>query len=872
MKHFVSLVLTLAVAAATLPAACAAESSGKWKAVAGQCEELGLQVAWYPEYEGLMRRYGTDRMLLVEAGQSYLCKLNDNVKLAGPFDAFGEFNKSGLAPACQNGKWGMVDRDGKAVVDFVHPGQYEAELAGEDYPEFRDRDGKDAPPYALVKMDGTLLTGYDFWAYRPFVNGFAMVTDGTSGWGFVDIAGRAITGQKYSAESLNDAKMGGDEFGPDGYAIVINADLKGYNIINSRGEELLAKPSYIKPWRAGHGLWGYEDRDSCKVGFMDGEGRVVIQPQYMYMKGIKGYRMGYEFNESGIAHVYTEDSPEGYDIDLGGNRMETISAAGKDAAKDTDWYEGLKWRNARGDSVFAGDAHDGPWGFMNEAGEQMVPAIFDAVGYFDYGYATVMVDGVFGLLANPLELYQTIDAFEKATGGKLDVTWVNTDHALVALSADQLIAERKLMGYSGPKVSIATPYYDYGLLDLAGRRLVPTIYGHSEYGGLISGKRFGFFTGKRSQDGNSVVYADLLGNEFTPEDIREELEFDTVCDYGSEHPYYYGNDWTNEQLVPGRFDNVGYFTDGVGVVSLDGASFVIDRTGETLFTIDPEVYSEYDDEFHEGLLKVKDKTTGKWGAVDKTGKLVIPCQWGAMSRFGEGLACVRETEDGKEGYINTAGELLMPCILDGYNAPNIWYEPDVLIAVEYQGQRGVWRNPTRKDKVSDWAKAEVTAAAEAGYVTESCKAYQTYAINREQFASLAVNYLEKKTGQAIVPAPADAFTDTADEAVLKAYAAGIVQGMGDGVFGPGRPLSREQLATMLWRAMNKAGMTAEIPADLTGYSDSPQVSKWAEESLSALIGLEVMVGTGGNSLSPKASCTVEQAILLVFRAAERGPF
>ena len=159
------------------------------------------------------------------------------------------------------------------------------------------------------------------------------------------------------------------------------------------------------------------------------------------------------------------------------------------------------------------------------------------------------------------------------------------------------------------------------------------------------------------------------------------------------------------------------------------------------------------------------------------------------------------------------------------------------------------------------------AATQAGYVTESCKAYQTYTITREQFASLAVNYLEKKTGQAIVPAPADTFTDTVDEDVLKAYAAGVVQGMGDGLFGPGRPLSREQLATMLWRAMEKAGVTAE-PTDLSGYTDNDKVSDWARDSVAALAGLKVMEGNGGGLLSPKNSCTVEQAILLVYRAAK----
>lgn len=73
---------------------------------------------------------------------------------------------------------------------------------------------------------------------------------------------------------------------------------------------------------------------------------------------------------------------------------------------------------------------------------------------------------------------------------------------------------------------------------------------------------------------------------------------------------------------------------------------------------------------------------------------------------------------------------------------------------------------------------------------------------------------------------------------------------------------------MLWRAMSKAGMTEEASADLTAYTDGGEVSSWAGNSLSALVGLNVMAGTGDNRLSPKDSCTVEQAVLLVLRAAK----
>lgn len=288
MKRFTSFILMMAMLVGLLPAH-AAES--RWVTVQRQCAALGLKVNWFSGYEGLMRRYGTDRMLLVLNGQSYLCPLNSRSSLAGPFDAFGEFNGAGLAPACQNGKWGMVDMDGNTVVDFVHDGQYEAELAGENYPEFRGKDGKDAPPYALFTKDGKQLTEYLYQNHDRFINGYAMVTSGGTlfdggyeGWGFVDANGYAVCEEKYRHDALNWYKYPTETateygvFDRDGFAIVCTD--KGFNVINNQGRELLNTPTRKRPWRAGDGAWGFVDVESGKVGFIDGNGEIIEEPQY----------------------------------------------------------------------------------------------------------------------------------------------------------------------------------------------------------------------------------------------------------------------------------------------------------------------------------------------------------------------------------------------------------------------------------------------------------------------------------------------------------------------------------------------------------------------------------------------------------------
>ena len=51
---------------------------------------------------------------------------------------------------------------------------------------------------------------------------------------------------------------------------------------------------------------------------------------------------------------------------------------------------------------------------------------------------------------------------------------------------------------------------------------------------------------------------------------------------------------------------------------------------------------------------------GKWGWIDRTGALVIPCEWEEVSRFSEsGLASAKR--GGKWGWIDRTGALAIPC-------------------------------------------------------------------------------------------------------------------------------------------------------------------------------------------------------------------
>ena len=99
----------------------------------------------------------------------------------------------------------------------------------------------------------------------------------------------------------------------------------------------------------------------------------------------------------------------------------------------------------------------------------------------------------------------------------------------------------------------------------------------------------------------------------------------------------------------------------------------------------------------------------------------------------------------------------------------------------------------------------------------------------------------------------------------------IVSGYEDGTFGPGRTLTREQLASILWNYARYKGadVTASEAASLSDYNDASQVSRWAEQAVRWAVEEGVISGVGGQTLDPKGSATRAQGarMLMTLRDA-----
>lgn len=126
--------------------------------------------------------------------------------------------------------------------------------------------------------------------------------------------------------------------------------------------------------------------------------------------------------------------------------------------------------------------------------------------------------------------------------------------------------------------------------------------------------------------------------------------------------------------------------------------------------------------------------------------------------------------------------------------------------------------------------------------------------------AMLVQILYNKAGRPAVE-KTDAFTDVRDsdwfsDAVAWASKRGIVNGYGDGKFGPDDSITREQLVTMLWR---DAGKPAADQDELQDCPDAGDVSQYAAEAVNWAVGRTIIRGYTDGRIKPKNLATRAEA-------------
>ena len=173
-------------------------------------------------------------------------------------------------------------------------------------------------------------------------------------------------------------------------------------------------------------------------------------------------------------------------------------------------------------------------------------------------------------------------------------------------------------------------------------------------------------------------------------------------------------------------------------------------------------------------------------------------------------------------------------------------------------------------KASEWAEPELKEASKENLIPEIFdEADLTKNITRKEFAHTVVKMYEKITGQKAVPIAKNPFTDTKDKEVLKAYNIGITNGTSDTTFSPDDLITREQMATMMTRALTKAGKDTSRPESAKLFADDSEFSGYAKDSIYYMSSIEIIKGVGENKFNAKGNASREQALAISIRCVKK---
>lgn len=120
---------------------------------------------------------------------------------------------------------------------------------------------------------------------------------------------------------------------------------------------------------------------------------------------------------------------------------------------------------------------------------------------------------------------------------------------------------------------------------------------------------------------------------------------------------------------------------------------------------------------------------------------------------------------------------------------------------------------------------------------------------------------------------ANNFTDVSssdwyDKAASWAQSKGIITGYEDGRFGPNDPLTREQLALILYNYAKSEGHSTSTKADLSKFADDTSTSPWAQQAMSWAVGEGLLSGRGVNMLYPTGTATRAEVAQIMMNFCE----
>ena len=329
---------------------------------------------------------------------------------------------------------------------------------------------------------------------------------------------------------------------------------------------------------------------------------------------------------------------------------------------------------------------DGKKGYVDRLGREVVPPLYDKIEFWDSVYAKVYIGQKAGLVnyRQGKEIlppqYETVSSFRDGfativSGGQrgvvsaagLKIMPFKYDKILAFSKDEYLVVQNNKKGLIyADGTEMTPPKYDHielvkirdvgdyikvwigekcGYLAISGKEILPIQYdvlGHPNQHAIVKAKLQGKWG-----------YINLYGKEIIP------IQYDKIEAFSNNEflkVTINGKlgllDNRGKEIVPAEYENLRDLHAGNIGLKRNGEWSIADKqTGKEIAAGSYEDIASY---FQEDFLAAKQN--GKWGFIDKTGKVTIPFMYDYPASFFLGVAVVRL---GKESFtINKKGERL----------------------------------------------------------------------------------------------------------------------------------------------------------------------------------------------------------------------
>lgn len=170
--------------------------------------------------------------------------------------------------------------------------------------------------------------------------------------------------------------------------------------------------------------------------------------------------------------------------------------------------------------------------------------------------------------------------------------------------------------------------------------------------------------------------------------------------------------------------------------------------------------------------------------------------------------------------------------------------------------------------LTPWAQSSVLRMDQLGLIPETVKAASMGStITRQDLCKIAMRSYKLLTGltDEDLGTPEDVFTDTDDVDILNAYALGIINGRGAGIFDPDSPIIRQDFFTVSANFLRALDYTYidDISLDLSDFTDGNKVSSYAQHPTQVMVCIGAVQGDDTGALNP-AKQIVSQEALVIF--------